>query len=53
MSLYEYAEDKINLDAPHLPARKIIKMRESAGWINTSIKYVNGTGILSFKRKKN
>lgn len=48
---WEYIEDKFNLNEPHIPARKIIQMREKAGWINTSTGWEGDTAILKFKRK--
>lgn len=51
MSQYEYIEDKFNLNEPHMPARKIIQMREQAGWINISTGWKGDIAILKFKRK--
>lgn len=51
MDKWEYAEDKFNLNEPHLKASSIIKMRELAGWINVSTGFKGDTAILKFKRK--
>ena len=51
MSQYEYIEDKFNLNEPHISARKIIKMREKAGWINFYTMLKGDMAILRFKRK--
>lgn len=51
MSQHEYIEDKINMSEPHIPARKIIQMREQAGWVNYYMKLKGDTAILKFKRK--
>lgn len=51
MKQYEYIEDKFNLNEPHIPARKIIQMREKDGWINYCTKLNGDTAILKFKRK--
>lgn len=51
MCQYEYVEDKFNLNEPHIPASKIIQMREQAGWINVSTGVKGDTAILRFKRK--
>lgn len=48
---WEYIEDEINLNESHIPARKIIQMREQAGWINVSTGFKGDTAILKFKRK--
>ena len=51
MSQFEYIEDKFNLKGPHIPAKKIIKMREQAGWINYYTALEGDIAILRFKRK--
>ena len=51
MDKCEYVEDKFNLNEPHIPPRKIIEMREQAGWMCISTEYKGKNVTLKFKRK--
>lgn len=48
---WEYTEDKINLNEPHISGKRIIQMREQAGWIHISTVFKGDTAMLKFKRK--
>lgn len=51
MNQYEYIEDKISLNQPHIPVSKIMQMRASAGWVCILTERKGDLAILKFKRK--